>query len=75
MGRVSGLEKYECVVWKICMSLSRIDDGNVWWLWMRGTMDGSRLGSGSMYRLMRRRILMAKSCIGEEGAMLIFQVV
>ena len=29
MGHVSGLEKYECVIWKVCMDLSRFDDGNV----------------------------------------------
>ena len=46
------------------MSLSRIDDRNVWSLWMRGAMGGSRLGSGLMYQLMRRRISMAKSCVG-----------
>ena len=35
MGHVSGLEYYECVIWKVCMGLSRIDDESVWWLWMR----------------------------------------
>ena len=30
MGHVNGLQKYECVIWKVCMSLSRIVDGSVW---------------------------------------------
>ena len=29
MEYVSGLEKYECVIWKVCMSLFRIDYGSV----------------------------------------------
>jgi hypothetical protein len=62
MEHVSGLEKYECVIWKVCMTLFRIDDGSVWWLWMRADMGGSRIGSGVMYQLMRRRISIAKSC-------------
>ena len=45
------------------MSLSRIDDGSVRWLWMRGVVGDSHLGSGLMCLLMRRRISMAKSCI------------
>ena len=24
MGHVSGLEKYECLIWKVCMRLSRL---------------------------------------------------
>ena len=35
-GYVNGLEKYENMIWKVCMSLFRIDDGSVWWLWKRG---------------------------------------
>jgi hypothetical protein len=46
MGHMSGLEKYKCVIWKVCMNLSRIDDGSVWSLWMRGVVGGSHLGSG-----------------------------
>ena len=46
------------------MSWFRIDDGSVWWLWMKGVVGGSRLGSDLIYRLMRRRISMANSCIG-----------
>ena len=49
------------------MGLFRINDGNVWWLWMRGVVGDSRLGSGLIYRLMRRTISMAKSCISGES--------
>jgi hypothetical protein len=31
------------------MSLSSIDDGRVWWLWMEGVVASSRLGSGLMW--------------------------
>jgi hypothetical protein len=46
--------------------LSSIDDGSVWWLWMKGVVGGLCLESGLMYSLMRRRIFVAKSCIGGE---------
>ena len=36
-----------------CMNLSKIDDRNVWWLWMRGVAGGSHLGIDFMYRLTR----------------------
>ena len=65
MGHVSGLKKYECVIWKVCMSLPSIDDGNLWWLWMKGVVGDLHLGIGLMYRLMRR-IFVAKSCLGGE---------
>ena len=65
MGHVSGLDKYRCVILKVCMSLSRIDDESVWWLWMRVVVDGLHFESGLMYRLIRR-IYVAKSCIGGE---------
>ena len=48
------------------MSLSNIDDGSVWWLWMKGVVGDSCLASGLMYRLMRSRVYVAKSCIGGE---------
>ena len=48
------------------MSLSSIDDGSVWWLWMKGVVGGLHLESGLMYWLMRRRIFVARSCIGGE---------
>ena len=40
MGHVSGLEKHECVIGKVCMSLSIIDDGSAWWLWMKRGGEG-----------------------------------
>ena len=39
MGHVSGPKKYECVIWKVCVSLSRIGMDE-------GVVVGSRLGSG-----------------------------
>ena len=33
---------------------------------MRGVVGGSHLGSGLMYQSMKRKISMAKSCIGGE---------
>ena len=35
------------------MSLSRIYDGSVWWLWMRGVVGGAQPRSGLMYWLMK----------------------
>jgi hypothetical protein len=66
MGHVSGLEKYECVIWRVYITLSQIDDERVWWLWMKGVVGGLHFGSGLMYRLMMRRIFVAMSCIGGE---------
>ena len=66
MGHGSGLEKYEYVIWKVCMSLFRFDDGSVRWLWTRKVVGGLRLGSGSTYQLTRKRISMAKSYIDGE---------
>lgn len=31
VGNVSGLEKYEWVGWKVCMRLSNIGCGSIWW--------------------------------------------
>ena len=46
--------------------LSIIDDGSVWWLWMRMVVGGLCLGSGFMNQLTRRKISVAKSCNGGE---------
>lgn len=71
---MSGLEKYEYVIWKVYMTLSRIDDERVWWLWMKGVVGGSHFGSGLMYPLMIRRISMARSCIGGERVWLLLDL-
>ena len=44
-GHVNGLEKYECFSWRVCIRLTIICGGRVWWLWRRGMLLGSFLGS------------------------------
>lgn len=61
MGHVNGLEKYECVSWKVFMTLSSIDDGSVWWSYMDGIVRGACLASGFMQWLIRRCIYVVKS--------------
>ena len=66
MGHVSRLEKHERAIWKVCMRMSRIDYRSLWCSWMKEVVGGWHLGSRLIYRLMRRRIFMAKFCIGGE---------
>ena len=69
MGHVSGLEKYEFMIWKVCMSLSRIDDGSMWCLWMRVVVGGGWFMSWKWFDISideRRGSSMAMSCTGGE---------
>ena len=54
---------FVCVNWKLCMSLSSIDDGRVWWVWIQGVVASSNLRRVLMYRLIWKSIYVAKSCI------------
>ena len=54
VGNVRGLEKWECVSWKVFIMVSRIGGGRTWWLCMGDMVFGCFLGTGLTYMLANR---------------------